>query len=270
MCTNEVSVLNFLQYLKRLGKSYSVINTYKSMLLQTLKLFGNQWCDNPVYVSRYMKGLFNSIPPRPRYSHSWDVSVVVDYLRTLFPLETLDLKALTLKLVALVSLSIAPRAQTLVALNLDDMTVFDDYIIFSVSKLLKTSKPGKTFQIKISHFEKEDLCAMHTLLYYIDKTKSLRKCSQLLLSYVTHKSVSTKTVARWLKEVLQKSGIDTSIFKAHSFRGAAASAAFNRGCSLNEILKTGDWSSVRNFKKYYLRQGSDSDISNNFAQSVLS
>lgn len=265
-----MSVLNYLECLKRLGKSFSVVSTHKSMLLQTLKLLGNAWCDNPVYVSRFMKGLFNSIPPKPRYSSCWDVSVVVEYLRTLYPLLTLDLKTLTLKCVALVSLIIAPRAQTLVALSLDDMTIFDDKIIFSVSKPLKTSKPGRPFRVSICHFEKEELCAMHTLLHYIDRTKDLRKCRQLLVSYVSYKSVSTKTVARWLKEVLETSGIDTSVFKAHSFRGAAASAAFSRGCSLSEILKTGDWSSVRNFKKYYLREEPDIHKVTNFACAVLS
>ena len=263
-----MSVLNFLQYLRTLGKSYSVINTNKSMLMQTLKLMGNHWCDSPRFIPRFMKGLFNSIPPVPRYVQSWDVSYVVEYLKTLFPLESLDLKTLTLKLVALVSLSLAPRAQTLVALNLEDMNIYDNQVIFGVKTLLKTSKPGKIVNICIPHFEKEELCPMHTLLYYIEKTKNLRKCHQLLVSYVTHKSVSTKSVARWLKEVLSSSGIDTGIFKAHSFRGAAASAAFSRGCSLTEILKTGDWSSVRNFKKYYLRPEPAKD--SNFANSVLS
>ena len=46
------------------------------------------------------------------------------------------------------------------------------------------------------------------------------------------------------------------------------SAAFNPSCSL--ILKTGAWSSVKNFKEYYLHKEPDSDRSNNFAQSVLS
>ena len=93
------------------------------MLLQTLKLTGNMWCDFPLFTSRFMKGVFNSAPSTPRYVQSWDVSVVVEYLRTLFPLETLDLKRLTLKLAALISLTIALHAQTLVALNLNDMTI---------------------------------------------------------------------------------------------------------------------------------------------------
>ena len=37
--------------------------------------------------------------------------------------------------------------------------------------------------------------------------------SSIVLSYFTHKSVSTKTVARWLKEVLSSSGIDTGILR---------------------------------------------------------
>ena len=81
----------------------------------------------------------------------------------------------------------------------------------------------------------------------------MRKSQYVLVSYCTYSRVTTSTIARWLKEGLRLSGIDISVFKANSFRGAAASAAFLSGCSLKEILKTADWSSVKNFKKYYLR-----------------
>lgn len=250
------------------GKTYSVINTHKSMLLQTLKLLGNSWCENPHYVSRFMKGLFNRIPPVPRYNFTWDVSSVLQFLRTLFPLGDLSLKMLTLKTVALVSLAIAPRAQTLVAMNLNCMKIFDNKLTFVFSNLLKTSKPGKSFQVDLFHFPEEQLCVMHTLLYYIDKTKDLRKSRQLFVSYCTYNAVTTSTMARWLKEVLQLSGIDVSVFKAHSYRGAAASAAFSRGCSVKEILKTGDWTSAKNFEKFYLRNV-QSDIDVSFAEAVF-
>ena len=81
----------------------------------------------------------------------------------------------------------------------------------------------------------------------------------------------TKTVVRWLKEVLSNSGMDTGVFKGHSFRGAAASAAFNRGCSLQQILKKGDWSSVKNFKMFYLHpEFHTSNIQGSFVNAVLS
>ena len=40
-----------------------------------------------------------------------------------------------------------------------------------------------------------------------------------------------------------KAGIDTSVFKAHSTRGAATTAAANTGITTEDILKVADWSS---------------------------
>ena len=224
------------------------------MLLQTLKLLGNQWCDNPVFISRFMKGFFNQRPPRPRYTFTWPVSSVLEYLKTLFPLHDLTLKMLTLKLTALLALSSATRAQTLTFLNIDSMTICEDRVFFVFNDLLKTSRPSQSYTLNLYHNQDESICVMHTLLYYLEKTEDLRKSQYVLVSYCTYSRVTSSTVARWLKEVLRLSGIDCSLFKAHSYRGAASSAAFLGGCSLNEILKVADWSSVKNFKKYYLRE----------------
>ena len=51
--------------------------------------------------------------------------------------------------------------------------------------------------------------------------------------------------------------IDT--FKAHSYRAASLSAAFNKGCRLKTILDTEDWSSDKNFKTFYYRQSLKKD-----------
>lgn len=238
------------------------------MLLQTLRWLGNKWCDNPVFITRFMKGYFNQRPPRPRYNYTWRVSKVLDYLKTLFPLSELSLKMLTLKLVALLALSAAPRAQTLVSLHIDSMKTYEKSISFVFHDLLKTSRPNQNFQLDLYHIEDEKICPMHTLLYYLERTVNVRKSQYVLVSYCTYSSVTTSTVARWLKEVLRLSGIDISVFKAHSFRGAAASAAFLSGCSLKEILKTADWSSVKNFKKYYLRDVNYDNISRASSENV--
>ncbi len=223
------------------------------MLLTTLRMFNNEWSLNPVLINRYLKGLFNKSPPKPRYVDTWDVNLVLKYLCTLFPLDTISLRLLTLKLVALIALSTAPRAQTLKSLNLHNMTCMADKILFNFSDLLKTSRQGKNFKMELLHYKDEKLCAMHTLLHYLDRTKNLRKSNQVLVSYCSYKAVTSSTIARWLKMVLEQSGIDTSKFKAHSYRTAAASAAFRHGCSLHNILKTADWTSVKTFQKFYLR-----------------
>ena len=250
-------------------KSYSVVNTHKAMLLQTLNLFVNEWCANPKFISRFMKGLFSKLLPKPRYSgFIWDVSVVLKYLSTIFPLDKLSLKLLTLKVTALIALSAAPRAQTIISMNLDCMTILNNKICFQFKSLLKTSKQGKNYMLELLHFDDEKLCVMHTVLHYINRTKVQRKSQQLLLSYCSYKPVTLSTVARWLKEVLLNSGIDIDKSKAHSYCSAAVSAAFSRGCSLDLILKTADWSSAKNFKKFYLREIEPHDIE--FSRAVIS
>ena len=78
-----------------------------------------------------MKGLFHINPPKPHYSCTWDVSKVLSYiLSSLFPLDGLSMKILTLKLTALIALSTAPRAQTLVSMNLDLMNVLESKVVF--------------------------------------------------------------------------------------------------------------------------------------------
>ena len=68
-----------------------------------------------------------------------------------------------------------------------------------------------------------------------------------------HKPVTSSTIARWLKEIMKEAGIDTSIFKAHSCRGAAVSAAKDHGVAVADIMKTADWSREITFTRYYYR-----------------
>ena len=192
--------------------------------------------------------------PKPRYLFTWDVSCVLKYLSSLFPLNSLTLKLLTFKVTALIALATASRAQTLVSMDLDHMVIVQNCVTFWFPNVLKTTRMGHSYCLKIEHYSDERLCAMHTLLHYLKVTRKLRRTRNVLVSYVTYDKVTTSTVARWLKLVLNLSGIDTDKFKAHSYRAASASAAFNRGCSLKRILDTADWSSEKNFRKFYFRQ----------------
>lgn len=201
-----------------------------------------------------MKGLFNLRPPMPRYSFTWDVSKVLDYLSTLFPLKDLSLKMLTLKLVALLALSSALRAQSLTCLNIENMTLSRNSVSFVVKTLQKTSKLGNVVQnIEINSYHRDNICPVFTLSHYLDRTKDIRLTNIVLISFKTRKSVTTSTIARWLKYILQLSGIDTKQFKAHSYRGASTSAAYKSGISVKDILKTANWKSAKTFHKFYLR-----------------
>lgn len=264
-------MLDYLHSLLRQKFSYSVINTTKSMLTQTLPFFGIKTSEFR-FLERMMKGCYNSNPPKVRYTYTWDVSIVLDFLCTLYPLEDLSLKLLTLKLVSLVALTTAGRTQTLSALDIRFMKVIQtqNIVVFHINELLKTSRPGVSLPaITLKAFDKPELCVVKTLLFYIERTKGVRKASRLFVSFATFNAVTTSTLARWLKTVLDLSGIDNNLFKAHSFRGASVSKAFASGCTLKDILSTANWSSARTFYKFYHKDVS-SNSNSDFSSSVLS
>lgn len=60
-------------------------------------------------VSRLMIGVFQEKPPRPKYTEIWDVSIVLVYLQSLSPVNTLLLKELALKLVVLIFFSLRQK-----------------------------------------------------------------------------------------------------------------------------------------------------------------
>jgi len=66
---------------------------------------------------------------------------------------------------------------------------------------------------------------------------------QLLLSHKNpHKPVSTDTIARWIKQVLESSGINTQVFTVHSTRSTSTSKGNSQGATGKDILGRGFWS----------------------------
>ena len=68
-----------------------------------------------------------------------------------------------------------------------------------------------------------------------------------------HNAVGAQTMARWIKTVLQWSGIDMDLFKPNSTRHTSSTAAFSASVPLDEILKKTGWSSATTFKRFYLK-----------------
>lgn len=97
------------------------------------------------------------------------------------------------------------------------------------------------------------------------ENKRNKKNKQIIISYKTFKKVSTSTVARWLKEIFKKAGIDEKVFSIHSYRSACTSAAFAGGVQLKDILETANWSKAKTFYTFYRRE-----LSNNFSDTIFS
>ncbi|XP_073959209.1 uncharacterized protein [Choristoneura fumiferana] len=238
------------------GANYSTLNTYRSALGL---LLGKHFSTNE-FVNRFFKGVFRKKPCFPKYQATWDPNKVLDQMSTLYPNENLALDLLAKKLVTLLALSTAQRVQTLSLIRVTNITVTDSNILIIINDLIKTSGPGKQMPRLIIPFfrDKVEICPAKTLISYIESTKLLR-CGQntdklILTTKKPFHNASAATISRWIKQMLAASGIDTTVFTAHSARHAATSAADRRGVSIDIIKRSAGWTGKSLvFSKFYNR-----------------
>ena len=222
--------LDFLVDLYDSGLGYSSINTARSALssfgvLETGQSFGS----HPLVI-RFLKSVYNLRPSMPRYKDIWDVDIVLAYMRKLSPVKYISLKELTFKLAMPFALVASARAQSLHLLKLDNMKKHKDKFVFTMTELIKQSRPGFENPDIIAKAYPVDrrLCIYTVLKEYLRRTKFIRSDNYLFISYIKpHVQVSVATISRWIRTVMQSSGIDTNKYKAHSVRAAATSKASN-------------------------------------------
>ena len=247
------------------GMEYSTLNVYRSALsAYHPEIQGHTVGQHPLVV-QFMKGAFNMNPPKPRYSTTWSVDKVLNHIKDLGQNEHLSLKLLTMKLAMLMALTSAGMAQELHCL---DPTLMHDHghqVVFPLGKLTKALRPSKPqIELKFMQFEADPhLDVVACLRHYLQVTPdpfrdSPEKQKHLFHCFSTpHNPVVTCTISRWLKELMGAAGIDTSVYKGHSVRGAATSKAKTLGLSSAQISARANWSRVETFHKFYYKGMSD-------------
>ena len=171
--------------------------------------------------------------------------------------DSLSLKQLSWKTAMLMALTRPSRSADLSQLNLGGKQYKPEGVMFIPGSLAKQSRQGKPItEFFFPSFPHDlALCPVATLKAYEERTAPNRGSeTKLFLALIKpYKAVTSSTIARWLKSLLEAAGIDTSIFNAHSVRGASSSAAANLGIITNDILKAADWSSESVFQRFYYK-----------------
>lgn len=142
-------------------------------------------------VTQLMKGMFNSRPPKPKYSHTWDVTIVTKYLASLGSNSLLSLKQLSLKLPMLFCLE---RVSAIRKLDLVHCRVLPEGMEFVLSA---THKWGSSDQLTKAFFARfpsnSRLCLVETSGSYLKATHAIRPVFPLFQggSVVYHKASQT-------------------------------------------------------------------------------
>ena len=249
--------VEFLQSLNEGEASYSAINSARSALSSIMDVTDGKTFGQSRDISAFCKGVFNLRPPQPKYKFMWDADAVVAFLKTLSPAKDLPIGKLTRKLLLLMRLSTGCRGQLLHSLNLEGYRVTPYSRVFPVG-LQKGDRPGRVqgHQEFVEYTDK-DLCVCAHIDLYLTRTESVRgDTKQLFITYGARGKqtpASKDTLRRWVVQTLAEAGVDTSVFKAHSARGASSSGAKAKGLPMEDILDAGRWANVTTFSTFYDR-----------------
>lgn len=262
------NVLKFLTEVFQSGAASGSVNCYRSAVSL---LVGPEMAEN-ITMKRFFRGLRKIDPPQPKYDTIWDPKIVLDYLSGLSSNEDLSIKDLSEKLVCLLALITGHRMQTLSLIRIENIEKEDELIQIKISDPIKTSGLNRKQPLLILPYfsENKKLCVASALECYIQRTNNNRNNIKFLFISLKKpfKAVTTQTLSRWTKEILKKSGLNTSIFTAHSTRHASTSAAKRNGVDIDNIRKTASWTEKSNtFANFYnLSLGVEKDL---FAKAVL-
>ena len=94
-------------------------------------------------VCRLLKGAFNSRPPQPRYTETWDVAKVTRYIQSKGCNADLSLKDISMKLAMLLALTLASRSSDLVRLTVKGVRFIPNGVELIPEGLAKQARPGK-------------------------------------------------------------------------------------------------------------------------------
>ena len=164
-------VLTFMDNLRiQRTLGYNALNTVRSALSSIITMPDGTPFGQCRLVKLYMKGVFNMKPPTPRYIDTWDPARVLRHIKTWAPPITLTLKQLTFKVAMLILLVTGQRVQTLALLDITNMTVNVDSVVFRIFELLKQSRPGyRNPEIILRAFPRDNqLCVFTYLLEYLE------------------------------------------------------------------------------------------------------
>ncbi len=268
-------VLSFLQDGLERRLSPSTLKVYVAAIAAHHDAVDGKSLGKHDLVIRFLRGARRLNPPRPHLVPSWDLPSVLSALRgaPFEPLQSVELKFLSLKTVLLSALATVKRVGDLQAFSVDDSCLefgpADSHVVLRPRPGYVPKVPTMPFRDQVVNLqalprEEADpaialLCPVRALRIYVDHTQSFRTSDQLLVCFGGQqkgRAVSKQRLAHWIVEAIvlayQARCLPCPLgVRAHSTRGVASSWALARGASIADICKAAGWATPSTFARFY-------------------
>ncbi len=268
-------VLSFLQDGLERRLSPSTLKVYVAAIAAHHDAVDGKSLGKHNLVIRFLRGARRLNPPRPHLVPSWDLPSVLSALRgaPFEPLQSVELKFLSLKTVLLSALATVKRVGDLQAFSVDDSCLefgpADSHVVLRPRPGYVPKVPTMPFRDQVVNLqalprEEADpaialLCPVRALRIYVDRTQSFRTSDQLFVCFGGQqkgRAVSKQRLAHWIVEAIvlayQARRLPCPLgVRAHSTRGVASSWALARGASIADICKAAGWATPNTFARFY-------------------
>ena len=253
-------MVNFLSELFYEGFMYRTLGVYRSAISAYHDPVEGIPIGQSRIVEKFMGGVDNLRPPKPKYTVIWDVDIVIQFLRSMGGNEIQNWRNMNLRLAAILAIARYKRAADLYLLDVRYCQISEMQVVFNLPEKPKNHRKKGALPEPIVFQKSPDLalCPVESIKKYLEITNPFRDqqdAHRLFLSHLKpHKQVKKDTIRCWLKLVLRKAGIDVTRFKGHSIRAAASSKdKLSKGASIDQILSCGNWKSADIWNKYYYK-----------------
>jgi len=253
--TTATVVCNFLADQFTQGKQYSTINGYRSAISSAINTITGVQIGNHPLINRLMKGIEKHRPSKAKYAKFWDTGLLMNYINSLPENNQLSLSQLNTKLVILLRLATIGRSADIERIIVSRIEVFEDKMVLHYLPKKQQRSYSQDMAVEVPRFTQPKLCPVATVQHYLQVTSVLRQPDSTLVisAKPPHQSLTSQRIAKLVLEAMTAVGVDTNMFKAGSLRGATASSMLDKGASVDEVMRLGQWSSYTVFDRFYNR-----------------
>jgi hypothetical protein len=256
------SVLSFLEDGREQGLAFSTLRARLNAISTTLPLSPEGLTIGQLpLVDKFMKGLEATCPKNPPNRAMWDLK---EALTNFAGWKEEDPQSLACKAAFILAIATMWRPRSDLSRLVRSQVIFDKE---GVSLLVQSPKEGdwkSTFLPRNSLAS--ILCPVSLLKKYLSYSDTFRSADTpdrvFLVMHGNQASAATPdTIARWVRQAMDKCGVDISKFTPHSTRSTSTSSAFRSGSmSLDQILQAANWSNATTFMKFYRRDYIAADL----------
>ncbi len=220
--TSELAVvLSFLQELLDKGRSHSTLKVFVAAIAAFHAPIAGQSVGRDNSVVRFLKGARRLNPPRPLTVPTWDLPTVLRALKgpPFEPLQSTNLRSLSLKTALLLALASVKRVGDLQALSISPACLEfgpnDSKVVLKprhgyVPKVLSTPFRAQVITLSALPPSEEDrelslLCPVRALRIYFERSAPFRRTEQLFVGFGNRAKghpVTKQRLSKWIVDAV--------------------------------------------------------------------